>query len=244
MLRRLCGVYQRRTSPPHRKGHHPAMELSTHLRQVLAEHSLLSHPYYQAWNRGALTLETLRDYAVQYFAQVDAFPRFVSTVHSRCPDIRVRKVLLENLVDEELHGTDHPELWLRFASALGASPEVVRQTALLPETRATVQTLFALASGDWRDGLCALFAYEAQVPEVARTKMDGLRRFYGLSDERALSFFQAHLTYDVEHARAVAALVDAHVEPGQAERATRVAAQALWGFLDGVSRQAAIPLVA
>jgi len=220
------------------------MQLSTRLSEVLAEHSLLSHPYYQAWNRGDLSRETLRDYAVQYFAQVDAFPRFVSTVHSHCPDIRVRKVLLQNLVDEELHGADHPELWLRFAEALGASPESCRRAELLEETRATVDTLFQLASGDWRDGLCALFAYEAQVPEVARTKMDGLRRFYGLTDERALSFFQAHLAYDVEHARAVASLVDAHAEPGRAERATRAAAQALWGFLDGVSRQAAIPLVA
>jgi pyrroloquinoline-quinone synthase len=181
---------------------------------------------------------------VQYFAQVDAFPRFVSTVHSRCPDIEVRKVLLQNLVDEELHGPDHPELWLRFAEALGASRDEVRAAQPLPETRAAVETLFALASGDWRDGLCALFAYEAQVPEIARTKMDGLRRFYGITDERALSFFQAHLTYDVEHARSVAALIDAHVEPVRAERATRAAAVALWGFLDGVSRQAGIPLSA
>ncbi len=220
------------------------MELSTRLGEVLSEHSLLAHPYYRAWTAGSLSRETLANYAVQYFAQVDAFPRFVSTVHSRCPDIAVRKVLLQNLVDEELHGPDHPELWLRFAEALGASREAVRAAEPLPETRATVETLFGLAAGDWRDGLCALFAYEAQVPEIARTKMDGLRRFYGMDDERALSFFQAHLTYDVEHARAVASLVDAHAEPARAERATRSAALALWGFLDGVSRQAGIPLSA
>jgi pyrroloquinoline-quinone synthase len=220
------------------------METSKRLRDVLSEHSLLDHPYYRAWNQGTLSKKTLRDYAVQYFAQVDAFPRFVSTVHSRCPNIDVRKVLLQNLLDEELHGPDHPELWLRFADALGASREEVRRTNPLPETRATVETLFALAQGDWRDGLCALYAYEAQVPDIARTKLDGLKRLYGMTDERALSFFQAHLTYDVEHSRAVAKLVDAHAEPAQAERATRTAAVALWGFLDGVSRQAGIPLSA
>ena len=218
------------------------MDLTTRLSHVLAELSLLRHPYYRAWNQGTLSRDTLRDYAVQYFAQVDAFPRFVSTVHSRCPDITARKVLLENLNDEELHGPDHPELWLRFAEALGANREAVRAAAPLPETRATVDTLFALASGDWRDGLCALYAYEAQVPEVARTKMEGLRRFYGMTDERALSFFQTHLHYDVEHARKVGALVEAHAEPERAERATRAAAVAQWGFLDGVSRQAGIPV--
>jgi pyrroloquinoline-quinone synthase len=220
------------------------MELSKRLNEVLSEHSLLAHPYYRAWSQGSLSPETLKDYAVQYFAQVDAFPRFVSTVHSRCPDIAVRKVLLQNLLDEELHGPDHPELWLRFAEALGASREAVRSTELLPETLSTVETLFELAQGDWRDGLCALYAYEAQVPDIARTKLEGLKRFYGMTDERAVSFFQAHLTYDVEHSRAVAKLVDAHAEPAQAERATRTAAVALWGFLDGVSRQAGIPLSA
>jgi pyrroloquinoline quinone (PQQ) biosynthesis protein C len=74
--------------------------------------------------------------------------------------------------------------------------------------------------------------------------MEGLQRLYGISDARALSFFSAHLTYDVEHARAVAALLDAHAEPVRAERATRAAAVALLGFLDGVSRQAGIPLAA
>lgn len=220
------------------------MELSIRLSEVLSEHSLLTHPYYRAWTEGSLSRETLAYYAVQYFAQVDAFPRFVSTVHSRCPDIAVRKVLLQNLVDEELHGPDHPELWLRFAEALGVSREEVRSAKPLPETQATVETLFQLAGDDWRDGLCALFAYEAQVPGIALTKMDGLRRLYGVTDERALSFFQAHLTYDVEHSRAVAALLDAHAEPERAERATDVAARALWGFLDGVSRQAGIPLSA
>jgi pyrroloquinoline-quinone synthase len=220
------------------------MELSARLTRVLSEHSLLNHPYYRAWNQGSLSRETLRDYAVQYFAQVDAFPRFVSTVHSRCPNIAVRKVLLQNLVDEELHGADHPELWLRFAEALGVRPEAVRGATLLPETQATVDALFELASADWRDGLCALWAYEAQVPEIAKTKMEGLRRFYAMTDERALSFFEAHLKYDVEHSQAVAQLLEAHAEPEAAERATRVAAQALWGFLDGVSRQAGIPLSA
>ena len=102
------------------------MKLSMRCREIIAEHHLLKHPFYQAWSEGRLSLDALRQYAVQYYAQVEAFPRFVSSVHSRCPDIRARKVLLENLVDEELHGTDHPQLWLQFASGLGETPESVR----------------------------------------------------------------------------------------------------------------------
>src|SRR6476620_415692 len=97
------------------------MRLSEELKAIIEERHLLKHPFYKAWSEGQLSKDTLRSYAGQYFRQVSSFPRFLSTVHSRCPEISARKVLLENLVDEELHGTDHPELWMQFAEGLGAT---------------------------------------------------------------------------------------------------------------------------
>jgi pyrroloquinoline-quinone synthase len=216
------------------------MNLSARLDAVVSKHSLLNHPFYQAWTKGQLSREILRRYAGQYFAQVDAFPRFVSAVHSRCPEISARKVLLENLVDEELHGTDHPELWMQFAEGLGASRDEVRAQAPLPETKAMVDAFFELAEGDWRDGLCALYAYESQVPAVSATKIDGLEKYYGVNDARTTAFFSAHQIYDVEHSRNVATLIDRHAEPEAAVAATEKAAKALWTFLDGIAREAGI----
>ncbi|MBX5480889.1 MAG: CADD family putative folate metabolism protein [Myxococcaceae bacterium] len=209
--------------------------LSEQLKEIVREHHLLSHPFYRAWSEGRLSKEILRRYAGQYFAQVSAFPRFVSAVHSRCPEIDARKVLLQNLVDEELKGTDHPELWLRFAEGLGATREEVKSQALLPNTAAMVDTYFELTARDWTEGLCALFAYEWQVPEVSTSKIAGLKNFYGVDDDRTLSFFKVHEHYDVEHSNQVAALIDRYAEPKTAERATREASRALWTFLDGIA---------
>jgi pyrroloquinoline-quinone synthase len=216
------------------------MKLSKRLEAVIAERSLLKHAFYQAWSQGKLSQEILRDYAGQYFAQVKEFPRFVSAVHSRCPEIEARKLLTENLADEEIHGKDHPELWMQFAEGLGATREGVRSETPLPETAQSVEKFFELTSREWTQGLCALFAYESQVPEVARTKIEGLKAFYGISDDRTLEFFTAHMKYDVRHSEAVAALIDRHCEPESAERATREAADALWSFLDGMCRRAGI----
>lgn len=210
------------------------------LDSIIRARHLLSHPFYQAWSAGTLSKETLRAYAGQYFRQVDSFPRFVSSVHSRCPEIEARKVLTENLADEEIHGTDHPELWLRFAEGLGATRDEVRDAAPLPETTKLVDTFFDVASGDWTAGLAALYAYESQVPDVSTSKIDGLRRFYGIDDARTLSFFSVHQRYDVEHARKVASLLDRHADAATAEAACTRAADALWGFLDGVSAAAGI----
>ncbi|MBK7859579.1 MAG: CADD family putative folate metabolism protein [Archangiaceae bacterium] len=216
------------------------MKLSERLDAIIAERHLLKHPFYQAWTEGKLSLDTLRRYAGQYHRQVSSFPRFVSSVHSRCPEISARKVLTENLADEEIHGTDHPELWLQFAEGLGAKRDDVQAEAPLPETTQMVDDFFAIAASSWTEGLCALYAYESQVPAVSTSKIDGLEKHYGVTDAKTLAFFKVHQHYDVEHARKVSELIDLHADPATAEAATQKAADALWGFLDGMAREAGI----
>src|SRR5688572_4206843 len=136
------------------------MQLVDRLNQIIAEFHLLKHKFYQAWSNGELSRDILQRYAAQYYHQVQSFPRFISRVHTACPHIKARKVLLENLVDEEIHGTDHPALWIQFAEGVGTSrASVVNEKAIL-ETRVMVDKFYELAQRDWRDGLCALYAYE------------------------------------------------------------------------------------
>ena len=61
-------------------------ELILTLNAMVEERSLLKHPFYQTWSAGGLTLERLRDYAAQYYRHVEAFPRYLSALHSRCED--------------------------------------------------------------------------------------------------------------------------------------------------------------
>lgn len=216
------------------------MQIIQRLNAVIDEYHLLKHTYYQLWSEGKLSKESLQQYAAQYYNQVQSFPRFISRVHTACPEIAARKVLLENLVDEEIHGTDHPALWMQFAEGLGVTQDTVAATTAFPETDAMVDTYYDLAERDWRDGLCALYAYESQVPAVSESKIDGLKKFYGINDERTLEFFTAHQVYDVGHANQVASLIERYVDPARAEVATREAASALWGFLDGMCRESGI----
>lgn len=217
------------------------MQLIARLNEIIAKYDLLKHTFYQAWSAGELSRDILQRYAAQYYHQVSSFPCFISTAHSRCRNtadfhdaINVRKRLLENLVDEELHGTDHPALWMQFAEGLGVSRQAVHNEVLLDETKALVNTFDQLAEHDWRDGLCALYAYESQVPAVSASKIAGLKKFYGISDEATLAFFSAHEIYDVEHSRQVAELIEEYVEPEAAAKATERAAAAQWKFLDGM----------
>ena len=83
---------------------------SKELNKKLDEYHLLNHHFYKAWNEGKLNREIIRDYAEQYYQHVKAFPRYISATHSLCEDLDKRKILLENLRDEEKDGADHPKL--------------------------------------------------------------------------------------------------------------------------------------
>src|SRR5215471_15375296 len=91
------------------------------LDRLVAEKHLLKHPFYRMWSEGRLTRENLREYAISYYPQVAAFPRYVSGVHSGCEDAELRQELRENLIEEERGPENHPALWRRFAAALGAA---------------------------------------------------------------------------------------------------------------------------
>ena len=210
------------------------------LRDAVMEYSMLKHPFYVAWTEGKLSKSVLAEYAKQYYAQVRAFPTYVSGVHSRCDDVSIRQQLLENLIEEERGEENHPELWLRFAEALGVTREGARGAELLPSTKDSVRSLQSLTqSADYREGLAALLAYESQIPEVAQTKREGLKSFYGIEDERAVAFFRVHESIDVLHQQVEMQILEEHcqsqADQDRAIASARDAAKALWSFLDGVS---------
>lgn len=205
--------------------------------------AMLKHSFYQAWTAGTLSADTLRDYAKQYFHHVEAFPQAVSAVHANCPERDGRKLLAENLAEEEGLGegkTDHATLWLDFARGLGADEAAVRAVAKNPETQALVDTFRELSRQSYAAGLGALYAYESQLPAVATTKIDGLDKFYGVNDADSIRFFRVHEAADVEHSAVCRTLLDRLPETERAEaiEAADELAAALQGFLDGVAREA------
>lgn len=211
----------------------------------VAERAMLKHPFYQAWTEGRLPLDTLRAYARQYFHHVEAFPRAVSAVHSSCPDRDGRRMLAENLAEEEgleAGKQDHASLWLMFAAGLGESEEGVRAQRLNPETQALIDTFRKLSRRSYASGLGALYAYESQFPGVASAKIEGLIDRYGIADEATLCFLRVHESADVEHSSVCRELLD-RLPEGEKEEAVAAGeelAGALWNFLSGVEARAAL----
>ena len=217
------------------------MNFVQELRTALAPYHLLKHPFYQKWEKGEVSRKQLQYYAGQYYHHVSAFPRYISALHSLCDNAQNRKILLENLNDEEgQRGVPHPELWLRFAEGLGLKREEVQKIPLCAEVKHIIDTFFHYCRSSYPEGLSALYSYEYQVPEIAETKMTGLKNHYQTTDKKTLSFFEEHKSADVYHRQAIEVLLEkfSFKEKEQAKQSAVSLAQSLWNFLTHVEELA------
>jgi len=219
------------------------MAIREQLNAIADQKHLLKHPFYIAWTEGKLTREHLKNYAIQYFRNVLAFPTYLSAVHFNTPamdgTIAARQEILENLIEEERGEHNHPALWKRFATALGATEAELAETAPLATTTNLIDTFRSLCiQSPFYAGLAALVMYESQIPEIAAVKIDGLKQFYGMTNPEDYQFFSVHQAADVWHTEAELKLIEQHANTPEKEaealEVAKQAADALWQFLDGV----------
>lgn len=212
-------------------------QVFTQINALLEESDLLGHPFYRAWLAGELTRTDVREYAMEYYHHVAAFPTYLSSLHSRLSDGALRRAVLRNLADEEIDGVAHSELWLDFAEGVGARRESVKAHTPLPEVQELVRTFRSLMESP-ASALAACYAYESQVPRVAKEKGRSLAARYG-GDARTCRYFEFHRLADQHHSqvwkRELGILISA--DPTLAEEALAGAARAasaLWIALDGI----------
>ena len=210
---------------------HTSKSIVEEIDARVARQHLLQHPFYQAWSRGELSMDALRDYATQYYQHVAAFPTYLSAVHAQTEDQEVRRHILANLMDEEAGEPNHPELWLRFAESLGLNREDVKRAEAWPATRALIDG-FRECCGERGTGvgLAALYAYESQIPAVSEKKIDGLREFYGFTDPEGYRYFTVHIEADREHAAVEAAQMAQVFDEGERGAALEAAGNVLDGL--------------
>jgi pyrroloquinoline-quinone synthase len=211
-------------------------ELLNRIDAAIAEKSLLKHPFYQDWQAGKLSREALQLYAAQYYKHVEAFPKHLRVLAARTEG-SLRDIVRENLAEEENPCGTHPKLWRDFAAAVGVGEDDVTSCPALPGTQAVVRT-FREICGDRpvAEAVAALYAYEAQVPEIAATKIDGLKKFYGIDTPEGVAYFAVHEEADKAHRAAWRGWLEEHASGNDDEilATANEALDALWGALDAV----------
>jgi len=211
----------------------------------IAKYDLLCHPFYQAWAAGELTREDLREYAQHYYHHVEAFPTYLAELALRLEDGELRRAILANMADEkgleDAMGTSeapHSELWLDFAEGMGSRRSLPGHTPLHSIKELTAFFHRVASEGAPEEALAAFYAYESQVPRIAKEKARGLQEMYG-ADQKTCAYFTLHTTADVYHSQVwrqqLGKRLEAHPEATEkALAAGEDAAKALWKALDGI----------
>src|SRR5919206_2952152 len=164
----------------------------------IEKRSLLRHPFYQMWSEGKLTHDHLRTYSKEYFQLVKAVPRFVENIsHSVTTDPFTKMLIDQNFKEE----SEHIEPWIRFANAIGVSRNELVGCVGTDKTNASISDLDHLTSQSLEVAAAAMYAYEMELPKISRSKIDGLKKFYGVDSEDATKYFEVHEEADVRHAR-------------------------------------------
>lgn len=190
------------------------MDYKQALDSKISEYNLLTHPFYQAWSAGELPVDALKCYAREYGA-------FISTLPSGWETL--------NDVETAEEETEHIEMWEDFADGL----DTKIADAQIPQVKNLLNTAEDLFSNS-ETALGALYAFEAQQPETAKSKLAGLKAFYHLP-EKVEPYFETH-SHNEHEAEKILERIGT-LSPDAQETAVRACEQmstALWDALTGI----------
>jgi len=160
----------------------------------IEKRSLLKHSFYKMWSEGKLTIDHLQGYSKEYFQLVKIVPKFVESISKTTGN---SDIITSNAREE----AEHVELWARFATALGVSRSDLISYGGSEKTNEAVAKLMGLADLTFEEAIAAMYAYEMELPKISRSKIDGLKKLYGMDSEDATKYFEIHEEADVRHAQ-------------------------------------------
>ena len=164
--------------------------------QEVEKKSLLKHPFYKMWSNGELGLNHLQGYSLEYFQLVKVVPELVNNIVLKMGESKLRSTVEESQKDEE----SHIEPWISFATSLGVKKKDLLNHVCDENTKKAVSSLVELTKHSLDEAVCAMYAYELDLPNISKTKIEGLTKLYNLSSSDSTNYFEIHQEADIRHA--------------------------------------------
>jgi len=148
------------------------------------------------WSNGELGIDHLQGYSLEYFQLVKVVPELVNNILLKMGESKLRSIVEESQKEEE----SHVEPWIRFASSLGVKKKVLLNHVCDENTKEAVSSLLDLTRNSLDEAICAMYAYEMDLPNISRSKIEGLNKFYNLKSSDSRNYFEIHQEADIRHA--------------------------------------------
>jgi pyrroloquinoline-quinone synthase len=182
-------------------------------------------------------MEDLRGYSKEYFQLVKAVPTLVDNVLGQVTPELERKyspsaTIKHNMEEEK----EHIVPWISFAESIGVTLNELHEYECSAKTQDAIAGMNELTCESFVAGVSTLYTYEKQLPEISTKKIEGLEKFYGVQNDKALNYFRIHEKVDIEHAKLWRSLID--LMPGSQQKtildAASVSLKCQNMILDGV----------
>ena len=169
-------------------------ELIKKIDQIIEDNTLLNHPFYEMWSEGKLEFQSLVGYSKEYYQLVKQVPKFMEPIVDMAPS-DVKSELISNMNEE----SEHIRLWENFAFSMGITKDDLTSYEGLKKTNDAVNNLASLMKS-YDEGACAMYSFEKEIPKISKTKVEGLKNFYGLDSKDSIEYFEEHMSADIRHA--------------------------------------------
>jgi pyrroloquinoline-quinone synthase len=192
-------------------------QLIDDLHNTLQQRHPKPHPIRQLLLGGQLSREQLCWWAKNQFHEFRNIHRFFGVRYQKCPIPELRRMLLENMVEEE--GEDlfggkygsHRDLWVQFAAGLGIARDEILNYEPLPGIRAALEAYVSLVEqSHWAVAIGTGLVFEGGGPKRMKEEREALEKYYSWIPSSSLDFFRAHEYHDEGHGNMVVDVIKKH----------------------------------
>ena len=188
------------------------------------------HPLRKLLLGGELTREQLQGWAKNQFHEFRNIHRFFGIRYQKCPVQALRRMLLENMVEEEgedLFGGKYPshaELWTQFSEGLGIPRDELHGYEPLPGVKAALEMYVQLVQqSHWTVAIGTGLVFEGEGPKRMGEERQALETGYPWIPSESLAFFRAHEYHDKGHGNFIVDVIKEHIMDGGLQEDMRAA---------------------
>lgn len=173
------------------------VDIIDQINYEIEKYSLLKHDFYKLWQEGKLSLDHLAGYSQEYFQMVKIVPSMVKNALENNLEKKYH-TSIQNTLEDEL---DHIEPWINFSTSLNIDRKELLNYCADGLTKKAIDNLLEISASSFEECVAALYAFEKELPKISETKLEGLQKFYGITDSESNEYFRIHKEIDVYHSK-------------------------------------------
>jgi pyrroloquinoline-quinone synthase len=200
-----------------------------------------THPFHKDMNAGKLSKQQIQVWVANRFYYQQAIPLKDAAILSNCPEISVRRVWIQRILDHDGTAANQGgiEDWFKLANAVGLRREALMdESHLLPGVRFCVDAYVNFArTRSWMEAVAASLT-ELFAPDLMKERVEAFEQRYDWIDNNGLVYLRNRLVQGPRDASQAIDIVVQYCRTREQQESAIAAlvfkCSVLWSMLDAI----------